>query len=112
MKTEKYRLFVAATRNETIKAALDEAYSKASGTHVLIYTNGKRPTGFKEMKDGDLHLLPSADREWLNDVNIEIMRMFEQKHAKEAEKAGQKFLEVFAKELEKEREKLAKNGGD
>ena len=112
MKTEKYRLFVAATRNETIKAALDEAYSKASGTHVLIYTNGKRPAGFKEMKDGDLHLLPSADRDWLREVNIEIMKAFEQKHAEEAEKAGKKFLEVFEQELEKEREKLAGNGGE
>ena len=112
MKTEKYRLFVAATRNETIKAALDEAYSKASGTHVLIYTNGKRPAGFKEMKDNDLHLLPSADRDWLRDVNIEIMKAFEQKHAEEAEKAGKKFLEVFEQELEKEREKLAGNGGE
>ena len=112
MKTEKYRLFVAATRNETIKAALDEAYSKASGTHVLIYTNGKRPAGFKEMKDGDLHLLPFADRDWLREVNIEIMKAFEQKHAEEAEKAGKKFLEVFEQELEKEREKLAGNGGE
>ena len=111
MKTEKYRLFVAKTTDEAIRAALDQSYSKASGTHVLIYTNGKRPPGFKEIRDEDsMRLLPSADRDWLKGVNLEVMKRFAAKHEKEIEEAGLKFLGEFEEELKKERAKLFEEG--
>lgn len=111
MKTEKYRLFVAKTTDETIRAALDQAYSKASGTHVLIYTNGKRPPGFKEIRDEDaVRLLPSADKDWLKNVNLEIIKRFAEKHEKEIEEAGMKFLGELEEELKKERAKLIEEG--
>lgn len=112
MKTEQYRLYVAATRNDTIKAALDEPYSKASSTHILIYKRGKCPPGFKEMKEENLHLLSSADRDWLKEVNMAVIGQFVKKHEEEAEEAGKKFLEEFEKELEKERQKILSQGGD
>lgn len=109
-RTERYRLFVAETRNDTMRTALDEAWSKASGTHVLIYKKGKCPPGFREMKDENLHLLPSADREWLNEVNALAAAEFLKKHEKEAERANLRFLSDFEKELEAERRKLAEMG--
>lgn len=112
MKQEKWRLFVAPTRNDTMRAALDEAYSKASGTHILIYKKGKCPPGYKEMKDENLHLLPTADREWLNEVNLNVIAEFEKRHAAEQERANMKFLEQFEKELAIERGKLAGTGGE
>lgn len=112
MKQEKWRLFVAPTRNDTMRAALDEAYSKASGTHILIYKKGKCPPGYKEMKDGNLELLPAADREWLNDVNMNVIAAFEKRHEAEQERANIKFLERFEKELEIERGKLSGTGGE
>lgn len=110
-KMEKYRLFAATTRNDTMRTALDETYSKASGTHILIYKKGKCPAGFKEIKEPDIHLLPSADREWLREVNLVILKAFEKKYAEEEEKANKKFLNDFEKELESERRKLQEQGG-
>ena len=112
MKQEKWRLFVAPTRNDTMRAALDEAYSKASGTHILIYKKGKCPPGYKEMKDENLNLLPTADREWLNDVNLNVIAAFEKRYAAEQERANMQFLERFEKELEIERGKLSGTGGE
>lgn len=106
MKTEKYHLYVAPFNQESARAALEEAYSKASRTHVLIYKKGKKPEGYKEITDENLHLLPDADRKWLYETNIEVMRTFVAKHKKEAEKAQKNFLEEFERELEVERKKL------
>ena len=111
MKNEKWRLYVAVTRNDTMKVALDEPYSKASGTHILIYKRGKCPAGYKEIKDENIGLLSSADMEWLKDVNIEVMKLFSKKHEEEMERAGNKFLNDFERELEIERKKLSENQG-
>lgn len=110
MKKEVWRLYAAATRRDTMKVALDEAYAKASGTHVLIYKQGKCPAGFKEIKEANIDLLPAADKEWLREVNIEVTRKFLAEHDKEVQKAGEKFLERFGQELSNEREKLANQG--
>lgn len=112
MKTEKWRLFVAPTRQDTMKTALDEAYSKASGTHILIYRKGKCPAGYREMKDENLGLLPAADREWLNEVNMTVIAAFERRHAAEQERADRQFLAAFERELEEERRKLSEAGGE
>ena len=110
VKKETWRLYVAATRMDTMKVALDEAYAKASGTHVLIYKQGKCPAGFKEIKEENIDLLPVADKEWLRSVNIEVTKQFLAAHEKEVQEAGKKFLERFGQELFNEREKLANQG--
>lgn len=107
MKTEKYRLYVAPFTNETIKAALDEPYARASKTHVLIYKKGKGPDGYKEMKDEDAYLLPASDVKWLKEVNIVLMEKFLLEHREKSEKAEAKFIKEFERELQAEREKLA-----
>ena len=112
MKTEKYRLYIGMLNPANINTALNESYSRATRTHVLIYKRGKSPEGFKEMTDMDLFRLPASDRKWLQEINTEIMRDFVIRHAEEEKRAERKFLDQFAKELEKEREKLSKQGGD
>lgn len=112
MKTEKYRLFVAPFNSETAKAALDEPYARATNTHVLIYKKGKRPEGYKEMTDADLHFLPQKDKKWLKEVNMIIMQRFLMENQEKANEANAKFFEEFEKELEKEREALSKQGSD
>lgn len=112
MKTEKYRLFVAPFNSETAKIALDERYARATKTHVLIYKTGKKPEGYKEMTDADLHFLPQKDRKWLQEVNMVIMQKFLMENREKANEANAKFFEEFEKELEKEREALSKQGSD
>ena len=112
MKTEKYRLFVAPFNSETAKEALDEPYARATNTHVLIYKKGKKPDGYKEMKDADLHFLPQKDRKWLQDVNMILMQMFLVENQEKSKEADKKFFAEFEKELEKEREALSKQGSD
>ena len=112
MKTEKYRLYIGTLTEANINIALNEAYSRATRTHVLIYKKGKAPDGFKEITDVDVFRLPASDQKWLQEVNVEIMRLFLKQHAEEERKAERKFLTEFEKELAKEREKLAQQARD
>lgn len=112
MKTEKYRLYIGTLTEANINLALNEAYSRAMRTHVLIYKKGKAPDGFKEITDVDVFRLPVSDQKWLQEVNVEVMRLFLKQHAEEERKAERKFLTEFEKELAKEREKLAQQARD
>lgn len=112
MKTERYRLYIGTLTEENVTVALNEAYSRATRTHVLIYKKGKKPDGFKEVTDVDVFRLPVSDQKWLQEVNTEIMRLFLIRHAEEEKRAERKFLTEFEKELEKEREKLAQQARD
>lgn len=112
MKTERYRLYIGTLTEENVTAALNEAYSRATRTHVLIYKKGRKPDGFKEVTDVDVFRLPVSDQKWLQEVNTEIMRLFLIQHAEEEKRAERKFLTEFEKELEKEREKLAQQARD
>lgn len=108
MKTEKYHLYVAPFNEKTAEIALNEAYSKATKTHILIYRKGKCPDGYKEMKEADLYLLPASDAKWLREINMMLIQKFMMKNREKQEKANIKFLNDFEKELEIEREKLKK----
>lgn len=112
MKTEKYHLYIAAFNQDSAKIALDEPYSKASRTHVLIYKQGKKPDGYKEIKDADIYMLPASDRKWLEETNLAIMKLFMIKHRAEAERARKNFLEDFERELATERRKLQEQERD
>lgn len=112
MKTERYRLYIGTLTEENVTVALNEAYSRATRTHVLIYKKGRKPDGFKEVTDVDVFRLPVSDQKWLQEVNTEIMRLFLIQHAEEEKRAERKFLTEFEKELEKEREKLAQQARD
>lgn len=107
MKTEKYRLYVGVMNKENMQIALNEAYSMARKTHILIYKKGKCPNGFKEMKPDESYLLPANDQKWLKEVNMELISQFILKNKEKEEKANKKFFEEFEKELQVEREKLA-----
>lgn len=108
MKTERYRLYVGVMGKENIQTALNEAYSRATKTHILIYKKGKCPDGFKEMREEDTYLLPASDIQWLKEVNMTLMQEFLKKNQAKEERAERKFLDEFEKELQIEREKLAK----
>lgn len=112
MKTEKYHLYIGMLNPENINTALNEAYSRATKTHVLIYKQGKAPEGFKEIKETDMFRLPNSDLEWLKEVNMAVIQKFMIQHEAEKRRAEKKFLEEFEKELQKEREKLSKQDGD
>lgn len=112
MKTEKYHLYIAPFNQESVEVALSEAYSKASKTYVLVYKKGKKPEGYKEITDENVHLLPKADRKWLLEVNVEVMKAFVEKHKQEAERAQKNFLEEFERELDNERKKLQERERD
>ena len=112
MKKETYHLYAAAFNEETAKIALDEPYSKASKTHVLIYKKGKCPEGYKEIKNEDAYLLPGSDVRWLQEVNIELIKQFVANHREADERSAKKFLEDFERELNVEREKLVRQGSD
>ena len=112
MRTEKYRLYIGMLTPENITTALNEAYSRATKTHVLIYKQGKGPEGFKEITDADVFRLPNADLKWLKEVNMAVIQKFMLQHEEKQRKAEKKFLEEFEKELQKEREKLSKQDGD
>lgn len=110
MKTERYRLYVAEFNPVTAKIALDERYSKATRTHILLYRRGKCPDGYKEIREENLHLLPASDLKWVREVNLELMRDFAFRHRKEQESAEKKFLEDFERELQIEKQKLTGSG--
>lgn len=112
MKTERYRLYIAPFNADTVQFALDEPYSRATETHVMIYKRGKGPNGYKELPSNMVHLLPAQDRKWIMEINILLMRQFVKKNREKEERAGRKFVEEFEKELEKEREKMRKGSGD
>ena len=103
---ERYHLYVAPFNAETAKIALEERYSRATNTHVLIYNMKECPEGFKEMTEEDLHLLPNDSLKWLREVNTIIIQQFITQHMEEQERANRKFLEEFERELQIEREKL------
>lgn len=106
MKTEKYHLYVAPFNEETAGIALNEAYSKATKTHILVYRKGKCPDGYKELKEENLHLLPASDVKWLKEINMLLIQQFMMKNREREERANQKFFSEFERELQVEREKL------
>lgn len=110
MKEERYHLYVGMLNPISIKIGLDEAYSKVTKTHVLIYKKGECPKGFKEIAGADYYRLPMSDRKWVQEANAAIMRLFLMEHREEEERAGKKFLEDFERELQKEDEKLRGSG--
>lgn len=108
-KTERFRLYAAAFNMETAEIALNEPYSKASKTHILVYKRGRCPKGYKEITDEIIYLLPVSDREWLSEVNQVIMQRFLLEHRAEEEAANKKFLAEFERELEIERQRLSQS---
>lgn len=110
VRAEKYRLYVAPFNQETAKVALSEPYAKASKSHILLYKKGKKPDEYKEITDENINLLPAADRKWLQEINVKLIREFMLKHREEEERANKKFLEEFERELEAERKKLSEQG--
>lgn len=110
MKAEKYRLYVAPFNQETAKVALSEPYAKASKTHILLYKKGKKPDEYKEITDENINLLPAADRKWLQEINVRLIREFMREHREEEERANKKFLEEFERELQIEKQKLTGSG--
>lgn len=110
MKAEKYRLYVAPFNQDTAKVALSEPYAKASKTHILLYKKGKKPDEYKEITDENINLLPAADRKWLQEINVRLIREFMRNHREEEERANKKFLEEFERELQIEKQKLTGSG--
>lgn len=110
MRAEKYRLYVAPFNQETAKVALSEPYAKASKTHILLYKKGKKPDEYKEITDENINLLPAADRKWLQEINVMLIREFMRNHREEEERANKKFLEEFERELQIEKQKLTGSG--
>lgn len=110
MRAEKYRLYVAPFNQETAKVALSEPYAKASKTHILLYKKGKKPDEYKEITDENINLLPAADRKWLQEINVRLIREFMREHREEEERANKKFLEEFERELQIEKQKLTGSG--
>lgn len=110
MRTEKYRLYVAPFNQETAKVALSEPYAKASKTHILLYKKGKKPDEYKEITDENINLLPAVDRKWLQEINVRLIREFMLNHREEEERANEKFLEEFERELQIEKQKLTGSG--
>ena len=108
--TERYHLYAAAFNRETAEIALNEPYSKASKTHILIYRKEGCPEGYKEIKDADVFMLPSTDQQWLGEVNKMLIQRFLIEHREERERADKKFLEELERELENERRKLSETG--
>lgn len=110
MRAEKYRLYVAPFNQETAKVALSEPYAKASKTHILLYKKGKKPDEYKEITDENINLLPAADRKWLQEIDVRLIREFMREHREEEERANKKFLEEFERELQIEKQKLTGSG--
>lgn len=110
MRAEKYRLYVAPFNQDTAKVALSEPYAKASKTHILLYKKGKKPDEYKEITDENINLLPAADRKWLQEINVRLIREFMREHREEEERANKKFLEEFERELQIEKQKLTGSG--
>lgn len=113
MTTETYRLYAAPFNSETAQAAMNSEYARATPTHVIVYSTGEKPKGFKEITKETLSLLPKEDMKWLAEINRGIIQDFVKKHMEEQERANKQFLEDFERELEKERQKLlSEQAGD
>lgn len=107
MTTEKYFLFAAKTKPETMKVAMEEKYGMITPAYVLIYKTGEEaPAGFKKMGENELRLLTKRDLEWLTDTNLVIMEEFVRAHREEEERAMLKFMEEFRANLEAEQKKI------
>ena len=111
MRSETYRLFVAAYSVDAMETAISMPYSRATNQYVLIYKRGNRPSpAFKQMGLEQIRMLRKSDLEWLQGVNAEIAMDFLRRHSDEEKRAAEKFLEEFQRELEAE--KTSMKGGE
>lgn len=107
-KVVKYRLFAALCNEATMRIAMETPFSRVSNGYILLYKRGGAPEGYKELTDKMTELLTKEEKEWLQEVNLEIMQEFAAKHAEAQKKGiidfGKRFERALRAQLEKETE--------
>lgn len=95
MANKKYRLWAAATDEDSIKAAETERFSRVGVAYVLIYARKKPESGkWAEITDENVNVLNAAEAQWLWDCNVTLI-------AEETAKNREAIMESVNEKLEK-----------
>ena len=112
-----YKLYALPLTTENILIAAEERFSRATPTpepgYVLIYTNGNKPEGAKEIKAEHAELLSPADARWLLDTGAALVAEEIEKHKPEILKGLQELsesMEVLENELKKKKDEISQRG--
>lgn len=103
-----YKLFAAAVSRETAEKLEKERFYRMTAEYALLYRREKpRNIPCVEVKGADLRRLTEADRLWLADCIATVLAQAAKKSKTTAQRVNQ-LLDLWEKELEKERAELDK----
>ena len=109
---KKYKLYALPLTNANIEVASNERFSRATPTpapgYVLIYTDGKKPNGAKEITANNAELLATADKRWLFDSNAALIAEEIEANRPQIIKSLSESVEKLEHELKQKQQELAK----
>ena len=109
MKKIRYKLY-AMCPEDGDNVVEKEKYTRRTSRYVLVYKRGKKPKNSVMVED--LSALSDDDKAWLERCNLELLHDFVESHHEAAMRGTADFVNRFQKELEKEQEKMRKEGAE
>lgn len=105
-----YKLYALHTTQENLKVAEQERFYRVTPGYILVYRRSRRKllTGAKEIAKSNIRILSDADRAWLNECNLTVLKDYARAHQQKILKDSNAFLDSIERELQVEREKLNK----
>lgn len=106
-----YRLYALPPTWDSILLAVNERFSRATPSYVLIYTAGKQPDGSQQITEDNQKLLSSDDQTWLLESGAMILA---EEAAKQQPILMQNLSErvgALEKELERRQREIERKGG-
>lgn len=102
------KLYALAYSEESVKAAVQERFSRISDGYVLIYTDAEAPEKSAEIGKGDAWRLNERERDWLRECNLviiaEALKRNEEKIAADMRRRMERLEEALRVEREKQEE--------
>lgn len=109
MKKIRYKLY-AMCPEDGDSIVEKEKYTRRTPRYVLVYKRGKKPEKSAPIKD--LSALSDDDKAWLERCNLELLNQFAETHHEAAMRGTADFMKRLQEELEKEQEKIRKEGAE
>lgn len=105
-----YRLFASFLTDEVISIVAKQRFGRITPEYALVYTNGRKPKGFIEIKDAECGRLTEDDKSWLFDCNVVIYSEYHEETADGFFGSMTQIVSDLEASLETEAETLKKGG--
>lgn len=99
--SERYSVYIMRSDPHGYEEAAISKYAKINKGYVLIYATAQPPES-AELTDKEVLSLPKTDKDWIDACNRAIIQDYVAQNQDLLESSREKFLEEFARELEKE----------